>query len=664
MPPPALNFLRHGSAEPLPERRPLRAGPLSLIFEAGDVRYVKLGGREVIRRIYGAVRDRNWGTVPGEISDLRFQISDLEFRAAFTSTHRRPGMHFVWQAEIIGEADGTLRFTFDGEAKSTFLRNRIGLCVLHPIRECAGARVRALHGNGASSELTFPRLIAEQQPMPGFQNLIGLAHEMEPGVWAELRFEGETFETEDQRNWIDTSYKTYGTPLALPRPVEIAAGTRVRQAVTLRLRSETALSTGNEVTSLTLSKQDGAACRLPQNPPTTIVHLGDRSIGRLPDLGLGMASHGRPLSEREVTLLSRLGVSHLRTDLHLACLHWPEALRLAARDALELGAALELAIHLPADQPGDLAALAKELARLKADPLRALILRDGQKSTTTADLANARVVLADCGMAIGAGTAADLYQLNLQRPPANADFIAWSMNPQVHASDLTSIAETPEAAAQQVLSAREYFGGAPLVVSPITLKPCFNPVATSFDDAETPGELPPQVDPRQLSLFGAAWTLAMLAALVPTGVESLTLFETTGWRGVMETELGSPLPEKLFPSMPGEVFPLYHVLADVGEFAGGEVLPVTPRFSGGVAALGVRKGGETAVWLANLTAESKRIRLTGLSGPGRLRRLDETNVLAAVMEPEVFRHGAGQPFTADEVPFALPAFALARVRIG
>jgi len=642
----------------------LRAGPFSLVFEAGDIRYVKLGEREVIRRIYGAVRDRNWGTVPVEISDLSFEDSDLAFRITYTATHRRDDIHFVWLAEITGMADGLLRFSFDGEANSTFLRNRIGLCVLHPIRECAGAHVRTLHRDGSHRALAFPRGIAEEQPMPGFQDLAGLAHEIEPGLWAELEFTGDTFETEDQRNWIDASFKTYGTPLSAPRPVEVRVGTRIQQQVTLRLRAEPHAFVGDEVTSLTLPPKNRASSRrlLRDQEPLT-VRLNDSICGRLPELGLSMASHGRPLTEREIGRLSRLGIAHLRADLRLADPQWPGALRHAARDALELGAALELALHLPADQPGDLTAVAKELARLKADPIRALILRDGQKSTPADDLAAARLALADCGMALGAGTAADLYQLNLQRPPADADFICWSMNPQVHANDLTSIAETPEAAAQQVLSAREYFGDVPLIVSPITLKPRFNPVATSLDSSASPDELPPQVDPRQMSLFGAAWTLAMLAALAPTGVESLTLFETTGWRGVMETEAGSPLPAA-FPSLPGAVFPLYHVLADLGEFAGGDVLDLATEPSAGVATLAVRKRGATGLWLANLTREPRQVRLIGLPAPVTVRRLDETNVLAAMTEPEAFRRTTGQAVNPDAALLDLAAFSLVCLRVG
>ena len=78
----------------------MRAGPLSVVFDAGDLRYLKLGEREVIRRIYAAVRDRNWGTVPAEISDLKTQMADDHFRITYTSTHRQGEIHFA--AELPG----------------------------------------------------------------------------------------------------------------------------------------------------------------------------------------------------------------------------------------------------------------------------------------------------------------------------------------------------------------------------------------------------------------------------------------------------------------------------------------------------------------------------------------------------------------------------------
>jgi D-apionolactonase len=39
----------------------LRAGPLEMLLEPGGLRYVRLGEREVLRRVYVGVRDPNWG---------------------------------------------------------------------------------------------------------------------------------------------------------------------------------------------------------------------------------------------------------------------------------------------------------------------------------------------------------------------------------------------------------------------------------------------------------------------------------------------------------------------------------------------------------------------------------------------------------------------------
>ena len=614
-----LNFLTHGSAEALPVRIPLRAGPLTLVFEAGDLRYLRVGNREVIRRIYAAVRDENWATIPAVISNLKCEAEADSFRISYTCTHRERGIHFVWQAQIRGEADGTIHFEFDGIAKSTFLRNRIGFCVLHPIRECAGAKVRALYMDGTEKELRFPDIIAPEQPVNGFSNLRGLAHEISTDCWAELTFAGDAFDTEDQRNWIDASFKTFCTPISLPFPVEIKSGTKVKQAVTLRLSSDVAYTTLTAEHSKVVTLQVDRAVKHP-----------------LPALGLGMASHGRPLSESEVSRLVVLGLIHLRCDLRLADPDWRAKLRSSARDAVELGVALELAIHLPADGGGDFVAVRKELTGLRVDLTRAMVFRDGQKSTLPDDLAAAIAELLDCGMPIGAGTNADLYQLNLQRPPAEADFIAWSMNPQVHAFDIASLAETPEAVVQQVTSVREYFPGSPAVVSPITFKPRFNPVATGSAAATAPNAQPSQVDARQLSLFGAGWTLAMIKALAQGGAESCTFFETTGWLGVMESEAGSPLPET-FPSIPGAVFPLYHVLADVAEFAGGEVLQIETSAPLAVVACALTLGSRTALLLANLSGEARQVELANFPECTRLRRLDAGNVKLAMTEPEAYR---------------------------
>ncbi len=56
----------------MPEQRVLRAGPLTMLYENGDLRYIRLGEHEIVRRLYVAVRDRNWGTVLPQFSNVQF----------------------------------------------------------------------------------------------------------------------------------------------------------------------------------------------------------------------------------------------------------------------------------------------------------------------------------------------------------------------------------------------------------------------------------------------------------------------------------------------------------------------------------------------------------------------------------------------------------------
>ena len=62
-----------------------------------------------------------------------------------------------------------------------------------------------------------------------------------------------------------------------------------------------------------------------------------------------------------------------------------------------------------------------------------------------------------------------------------------------------------------------------------------------------------------------------------------------GWRGVLERASGPPDPAH-FSSVPGGAFPLYHVLADVGEMAGGEVLSGCAADPLSLAGLAIRRG--------------------------------------------------------------------------
>ncbi len=165
---------------------PLRAGPISLLFSNGDLRQLRVGGVEIVQRIYVAVRDHNWGTAPVTLHDLVIDDYGDHFRVTFTAVNRHNEIGFTWQGTIVGNADGSLTFTMDGRADTTFRRNRIGFCVLHPA-SAAGAPATLTHPDGSQSTSQFPTLISPHQP---FMNLRAITHEFAPGLQAEVSFEG------------------------------------------------------------------------------------------------------------------------------------------------------------------------------------------------------------------------------------------------------------------------------------------------------------------------------------------------------------------------------------------------------------------------------------------------------------------------------------------
>ena len=646
-----LRVLYYGKDEPLPDGARLCAGPLSMIFEAGDLRYIRFGDHEILRRVYIAVRDHNWDTILPQLSNVKIERDSDAFRITYDVENKQGDVDFFWQGTITGDANGTIAFSMDGEARSTFRRNRIGFCVLHPMG-CAGVPCCIEKVDGAVEESTYPISIAPQllidgeiKPVAPFNNMRAVRYEVTSGVEAEVRFEGETFEMEDQRNWTDASYKTYGTPLSHPFPVEVPAGTKISQRITLTLET----------------KGEPRAEKLDAAPQPLTLEISSTAPRPLPRIGLGVASHGEPLNAGELERLKRLNLSHLRVDVNLTQPDYESALRRATDEARALGVSLELALFLTDAAGEELRAFVEVIDRVMPPAGTYLIFHKTEASTSAQWVAHAQRYLSDAK--IGAGTNAYFTDLNRGRPPVDAlDLVCYSINPQVHAFDNSSLMETLEAQAVTVESTRQFASGLSIAVTPVTLLARFNPNATGPEPEPAPGELPAQVDIRQMSLFGAGWTLGSIKYLSESSASSVTYYETSGWRGVMETGAGSPLPEK-FRSIPGAVFPLYHIFADVGEFAGGEVLASKSSDPLKVEGVALRKNGKTRTLLANLTPESQQVRVQNLARTVRVRRLDETNAQAAMSSPEAFRAETGTlvQTTNGTLELSLLPYALAQI---
>lgn len=602
----------HGVDAPPQELRRVKAGPLTAYVDGFDLRYVSAGGVEVVRRIYAAVRDRHWNTIPGEA--LAYELDDRgdSFGVRFAVRHESRDIDFTWEGRIEGKADGTIELAHDGAAPRDMLYSRIGFCVLHPYRETRGRPYRARTPDGDVSG-EFPQLIGPQRFEGGiyhplFPSFDRLEIDLEAGGTVQFEFEGDLWEDEDQRNWTDASFKTYCTPIKLGFPHELPAGKRIAQRVRLWVEG----------------LPEGVA---DAEPP--VLRVGGPLGRRLPRLGLGSASDGAPLGDRELEAVRALGLDHLRVDVHPAGPGWEERLQQGRAEAERLGWTLEVALFL--QDTGSLPRVAELLFGARVE--RVLVLAEGAQTTSPDETTPAtlveqtRTALATAlpGAAFAGGT--DLYftELNRTRPGAERmDAVFYSVIPQVHAFDDVSLVETLEAQAETVESAHALAAGRPVVVSPVTLRRRFNHHAGGEEAEPEPGRLPDTVDPRQPSLLGAAWTVGSIKYLAESGAACVTYFETAGWKGVVEREAGTPLPE-VFASTPGRVFPLHRVLAWAGEWKDAELLACASNARLRVVGVAVEREGRRSLLAANLQANRVAVRLEGLPARGTLRRLnDET----------------------------------------
>ncbi|MES2706948.1 MAG: hypothetical protein V4726_10135 [Verrucomicrobiota bacterium] len=637
---PETSWLNHGQSTPAVLPVPLQAGPLNVDFIEGELRYFTVEGTEAVRRIYAAVRDGSWNTIAPLRSGLEIEAGETSFSVRYRSEHVDGDIDFGWESRITGTSDGTIRWEFDGTARRAFAKNRVGFCILHPLDTCAGQPCEVEHVSGDIADRTFPVLIAPDQPVRGLHDFRRMKYAA--GAWdVELEFEGDTFEMEDQRNWTDASFKTYSTPQRIPLPAHLRAGQRVRQVVTVKVTPRS--SSGENATPPCESIPSAAP--IPSIPAAFI--LNDSPTLSLPKIGLGMPTHGGTLTDGEVSLLQALRPDHLRVDVKTSLPDWPATLAHAAGEAARLGCGLEIALHLTGSEM--LPAVVSAAAGLACPIARWLVLEEGKPVVNPALLKAARAVLSG---PVGAGTDIDFFPLNNNRPsPDSADFIFCSLRPQAHAFDDATIIENLTGQEHVVSSARGIFAPLPFVASPVTLRRRWHKGAPRPAD-----ELPPMVDPRQLSLLGAGWLTGSLRSLAQSGAVSVTWFETTGWRGVLETARGSALPDQ-FPSTAGGVFPMYHVLQAVAGFQGGEILPVSLPHPLEIQAVVLRHENRQRWIISNVSPLPQTVALPETSRPATVRRLNAASAAITAADPAAFLAGAGEPLPPG--PLSLTAYETA-----
>jgi len=215
-----------------PSPRLLTAGPVRLTLAYGELRYLYVGAREIVRRVYFCVRFHDkWDTAPNEVTRCEVTESDGAFTVELAARCVIGPVDYGWTARIAGTADGTISYSVRGAAvgECTQIR-RCGIQLLLGADAVIGQPFTMTRPDGTAQRAELQvRLDPEVLPMQ-FRTLCYSTRE---GIVVSADFAGTNFGYEDQRNFNDSSFKFFSaSPHTYPT---LAPGAAAESSVTLSL---------------------------------------------------------------------------------------------------------------------------------------------------------------------------------------------------------------------------------------------------------------------------------------------------------------------------------------------------------------------------------------------------------------------------------------------
>ena len=647
-PKPSRPIILCGTEQPDVVGRTLTAGPLSVELDNGQLRYLKLDGIEVLRAVAFLVRDENWGTYVPTIGNLKVEQRADGFSVSYKAVCGKGSQEISYDAKIEGRGDGSLEFTGSATPKTDFLTARTGFVVLHPLKGVVGKEVEVEHVDGTTVKSKFP---AQVDPVQPFLHIRALTHAVMPGVKATVRFEGDTWEMEDHRNWTDASFKTYVRPLALPWPYTLKAGETIKQAVKVSLNgkpSKAGTSAGKSVA----------------------IELGAATRANMPPVGLGMPAEEIEYAVMHLDLLKRAAPRFLQCQFDPRARHGLKELYGYRVLCEQTGAqcVLEIVVESLNDYAGELARLAGmvkqsglTLTAIAVCPVGDLksVLPGGPRPPAPAlDALYAATRAAFPGVRLGGGMFSFFTELNRKHPPTdNLDFVMNTTCPIVHAADDRSVMETLEALPYQVATTRSFVGSTAYRIGPSSIGCRDNPHGKTFTpNPDNERVCLARMDPRQRGLFGASWTLGYIATFARTDVESIAVGTPTGPLGIIYRKTDYPQPYYDQLSGPA-VYPVYHVVSGLTRGAGRKLVYAESTDAAKVQCLAYRGEGGTTLWVANLTAQDQTVAIHGAKGTVYGNTLDEQSLASATTDPRGFQ--ATYRMVKDPAKLKLQPYAVA-----
>jgi len=549
----------YGTDEALPSEMTLRAGPLLMTLRGCHVVGLMLAGHEVWHGVTFLYRDPDWGTPEPVLQRITQDVEGEGFALrleGYIPTHPIIDLLLTLQ----GDVQGTVRMQARAVPRGDVLANRIGLCLMVPMH-AVGQALEVAHADGRLSRSVFPEHVP---PWPPFTGISGLRHEFSPGHWAQVQFQGDDFEFEDQRNNADASFKIYSRSNTLPRPYLLRGGVPIEQSLTLRI----------------------GPSRLP------LVHAGvepwplrlhaDAGAVAMPKLGLAITPADAQASRSVMAALAELAPS----QLHLT-LSWPDQ---------------------PVDWLGVAQLLSAAGARLRLDlssaftqalmERLALALREAGIAPesvavfpgTPALLMAAR--LAFPGSAIGSGTPHFFAQFNRMEEVGATDFLSFTVCPTVHSADDSAPMLGLQSLPSLLATARVRYPGRALRLGPSSLGARISPLGNQpATDGMRRLALAAR-DPRTRGLFGAAWLLGHVAQAARAGAAVVSVMGLLGDAGVLDETADDRLVKH----------PAFFVLAQLARMKQLQTVSVTTHSQFAVLASGPHDATDGLI--ANLTSRA------------------------------------------------------------
>ena len=557
----------YGTDEALPLEVALRSGPLSMTLRGGHIVDLKVAGHEVWHGVTFLYRNPDWGTPEPLFQRALHKVEvdgfSLQIEGCIPT---QPAIDLL--LTLHGDSHGTVKLQARAVPRGDMLANRIGLCLMHSMR-AIGQALEVAHVDGSISRSIFPELVPAWPPFTGVR---GIRHEFAPGHWAHVRFQGDDFEFEDQRNNADASFKTYSRSNSLPRPYVLRGGVAIEQSLTLRI-------------------EPAEAAIKPAPAPSQVAHLKKSAeVTKMPQLGLAITPPDAHVLPQVAVALAEISPSllHLTLSLPDASIHWPGIAQLLAVS----GARLRLDL-LPGTAEAALSRLAIDFANAGITPESVAVFPG-----TPSELTAAR--LAFPVSAIGSGTPHFFAQFNRMDAVGAADFLSFTICPIVHSADdlapMTGLGSLPSLLA----TARARYPERALRIGPSSLGTRSSPLGKLSTSDGTRRVALAGRDPRTRGLYGAAWLLGHVAQAARAGADAVSVMSLRGDAGV----LGDTTNARLLRH------PTFFVLAQLARFK--DLQDVSVLMINGVVALSGSCSGQDNWLIANLTSQTVNVIFDGV----------------------------------------------------